>query len=87
MSRSASGCACPRKRRAACASPASSIASAISSTRSGLYVFTINGFPYGPFHGQPVKAAVYRPDWREAERGRYTADLAELAGCASARRA
>jgi sugar phosphate isomerase/epimerase len=45
---------------------------------SGLYVFTINGFPYGPFHGQPVKAAVYRPDWREAERGRYTADLAEL---------
>ena len=37
-----------------------------------LYVFTINGFPYGPFHGQPVKAAVYRPDWREAERRRYT---------------
>jgi sugar phosphate isomerase/epimerase len=45
---------------------------------SGLYVFTINGFPYGPFHGQPVKAAVYRPDWRDPERGRYTADLAEL---------
>lgn len=45
---------------------------------SGLYVFTLNGFPYGPFHGQPVKAAVYRPDWREAERGRYTSDLAEL---------
>jgi sugar phosphate isomerase/epimerase len=44
----------------------------------GLYVFTINGFPYGPFHGQPVKAAVYRPDWRDAERGRYTSDLAEL---------
>jgi len=43
-----------------------------------LYVFTINGFPYGPFHGQPVKAAVYRPDWREHERSRYTSDLAWL---------
>src|SRR5690606_1462491 len=28
-----------------------------------LYVFTLNGFPYGPFHGQAVKAAVYQPDW------------------------
>jgi sugar phosphate isomerase/epimerase len=43
-----------------------------------LYVFTINGFPYGPFHAEPVKAAVYRPDWRERERGRYTSDLAWL---------
>lgn len=43
-----------------------------------LYVFTINGFPYGPFHAEPVKANVYRPDWREAERGRYTSDLAHL---------
>jgi sugar phosphate isomerase/epimerase len=43
-----------------------------------LYVFTINGFPYGPFHGQPVKAAVYRPDWSMAERARYTTDLAQL---------
>jgi sugar phosphate isomerase/epimerase len=45
---------------------------------NALYVFTINGFPYGPFHGQPVKESVYRPDWTEAERGRYTSDLAEL---------
>jgi len=45
---------------------------------SGLYVFTLNGFPYGPFHGTSVKAAVYRPDWTDAERGRYTSDLAEL---------
>src|SRR5437870_1155628 len=29
-----------------------------------LYVFTVNGFPYGPFHGQPVKEQVYAPDWR-----------------------
>jgi sugar phosphate isomerase/epimerase len=43
-----------------------------------LYVFTINGFPYGPFHAEPVKAAVYRPDWREDERARYTEDLAWL---------
>ena len=32
--------------------------------RRGLYVAIINGFPYGPFHGTPVKAAVYAPDWR-----------------------
>ena len=30
------------------------------------YVFTINAFPYGPFHGQPVKEQVYEPDWRDA---------------------
>ena len=45
---------------------------------NGLYVFTINGFPYGPFHAQPVKASVYHPDWTEAERGRYTSDLSAL---------
>ena len=28
-----------------------------------LYVFTINGFPYGPFHGTRVKEDVYQPDW------------------------
>ncbi len=42
---------------------------------SGMYVFSLNGFPYGPFHGEPVKAAVYRPDWREDERVAYTHDL------------
>ena len=26
------------------------------------YVFTINGFPYGNFHGTRVKEQVYRPD-------------------------
>ena len=31
----------------------------------GLYVAIINGFPYGPFHGTPVKAEVYAPDWRD----------------------
>lgn len=44
----------------------------------GLYVFTINGFPYGTFHGQPVKADVHAPDWRSAERVAYTLRLAEI---------
>ncbi len=43
-----------------------------------LYVFTINGFPYGPFHGRPVKEQVYRPDWLEPERLAYTDTLADL---------
>ena len=43
-----------------------------------LYVFTINGFPYGTFHGAPVKQAVYRPDWLEPERIAYTDQLANL---------
>lgn len=43
-----------------------------------LYVFTINGFPYGAFHGTRVKDAVYAPDWRSPERGRYSTVLAEL---------
>jgi sugar phosphate isomerase/epimerase len=46
--------------------------------REGLYVFTINGFPYGPFAGQPVKEAVYRPDWMEEERLVYTDRLARI---------
>ena len=41
----------------------------------GLYVALINGFPYGPFHGTPVKASVYAPDWRQEARVRYTLDL------------
>jgi sugar phosphate isomerase/epimerase len=43
-----------------------------------LYVFTINGFPYGPFHGRPVKEAVYQPDWLEPERLAYTDRLADI---------
>ncbi|MBI3529113.1 MAG: metabolite traffic protein EboE [Betaproteobacteria bacterium] len=46
--------------------------------RKKLYVFTINGFPYGPFHGTRVKEEVYLPDWRDEERLRYTDELAEL---------
>lgn len=43
-----------------------------------LYVFTVNGFPYGPFHGRPVKEAVYQPDWRTPERRDYTILLARI---------
>jgi hypothetical protein len=46
--------------------------------RSRMYVFTINGFPYGTFHGTRVKADVYLPDWRDPERLRYTDLLANL---------
>ncbi len=34
----------------------------------GLYAFTLNGFPYGAFHGTRVKADVYQPDWRDDAR-------------------
>ena len=43
-----------------------------------LYVFTINGFPYGRFHGTAVKQNVYRPDWTSPERLAYTCCLADL---------
>ena len=44
----------------------------------GLYVAVINGFPYGPFHGTPVKASVYAPDWRDPARVSYTLDLIRI---------
>ena len=42
------------------------------------YVFTINGFPYGDFHGTRVKEDVYRPDWTTRERVAYTKCLFDL---------
>ena len=42
------------------------------------YVFTINGFPYGNFHGTRVKEQVYRPDWTTPERLAYTNLLFDL---------
>ena len=42
------------------------------------YVFTINGFPYGSFHGTRVKEQVYAPDWSTAARVDYTCQLFEL---------
>ncbi|SHE87362.1 Xylose isomerase-like TIM barrel [Modicisalibacter ilicicola DSM 19980] len=39
---------------------------------------TVNGFPYGIFHGARVKEEVYQPDWRFTERLDYTRGLATL---------
>lgn len=46
--------------------------------RHNCYVFTINGFPYGNFHGTRVKEQVYVPDWQTAERLDYTKRLFTL---------
>jgi sugar phosphate isomerase/epimerase len=45
---------------------------------TGTYVFTINGFPYGDFHGTRVKERVFQPDWTTRERLVYTRDLFEI---------
>jgi hypothetical protein len=42
------------------------------------YVFTLNGFPYGAFHGQRVKEQVFRPDWSDPARLAYTQQLFDL---------
>ncbi len=42
------------------------------------YIFTINGFPYGRFHGGRVKEQVYAPDWTSRERLEYTNLLFDL---------
>jgi len=44
----------------------------------GLYVYTLNGFPYGGFHRQIVKDDVYRPDWTDPERLAYTRRLIDI---------
>jgi sugar phosphate isomerase/epimerase len=43
-----------------------------------LYVFTLNGFVYGPFHDDPVKDRVFEPDWRNEARVTYTLDLIDI---------
>jgi hypothetical protein len=43
-----------------------------------LLAFTINGFPYGRFHGGPVKERVFLPDWSDPARPAYTLQLFEL---------
>lgn len=47
-------------------------------TSQNSYVFTINGFPYGAFHGTRVKENVYLPDWRDPARLEYTNRLARI---------
>jgi len=43
-----------------------------------LYVFTMNGFPYGGFHHQAVKDDVHKPDWTTTARLEYTNRLAHI---------
>lgn len=40
-----------------------------------IYVFTMNGFPYGNFHDERVKDRVHAPDWTTPERLSYTKRL------------
>lgn len=42
------------------------------------YVFTMNGFPYGGFHGLKVKDNVHKPDWTTEERTQYTLRLFDI---------
>ncbi|HEV2318278.1 MAG TPA: metabolite traffic protein EboE, partial [Verrucomicrobiae bacterium] len=46
--------------------------------KNDCYIFTINGFPYGRFHGAPVKESVYLPDWSSNDRLAYTNLLFDL---------
>ncbi len=46
--------------------------------QNNCYVFTINGFPFGQFHGTRVKEQVYLPDWTTPERLEYTNRLFDL---------
>ena len=43
--------------------------------KENMYVFTINGFPYGGFHHQNIKDAVHQPDWSTTDRLTYTKRL------------
>ncbi len=45
---------------------------------NNLYVFTLNGFPYGNFHGSKVKDTVHKPDWTTNERVVYTKRLFQI---------
>jgi hypothetical protein len=45
---------------------------------SDCFVPTLNGFPFGAFHGQRIKENVYLPDWRSPKRVAYSCRLADL---------
>lgn len=44
----------------------------------GMYVPTLNGFPFGAFHGTRVKERVYEPDWRDPRRREHSVRLARV---------
>lgn len=43
-----------------------------------MYVFTMNGFPYGNFHTTRVKDQVHQPDWTSTTRLNYTLELFQI---------
>ncbi|MCH7535978.1 MAG: xylose isomerase, partial [Bacteroidetes bacterium] len=43
-----------------------------------MYVFTLNGFPYGGFHHREIKDKVHIPDWASRDRVEYTIRLFDL---------
>jgi hypothetical protein len=45
---------------------------------NGLYVYTVNAFPYGPFKGGSVMERVYEPDWTTEDRVLYTNSVADI---------
>jgi hypothetical protein len=45
---------------------------------NGLYVYTVNAFPYGPFKGREVMENVYEPDWSTDDRVAYTNSVADI---------
>lgn len=45
---------------------------------NGLYVFTVNAFPYGNFSSGRIKEDVYEPDWSSHKRVEYTLRVAQI---------
>jgi hypothetical protein len=45
---------------------------------AGIFVVTLNGFPYGNFHAEVVKRQVYHPDLCSVERRTYLGQLARI---------
>jgi len=45
---------------------------------AGVCLSSLNGFPYGNFHQDQVKQAVYSPDWSSVERLTYSKNLAHI---------
>ncbi len=46
--------------------------------KNQLQVFTLNGFPFSNFHQKQVQHKVYKPDWSENDRLKYTIRLAKI---------
>lgn len=47
-------------------------------TENQLALTSLNGFPYGNFHQEVVKQAVYSPTWADKNRLQYTQNLADI---------